>query len=171
MIDIFQKFSAEMYDGSNGTTVAAIVNCTVVSDNGTTLVIVSSQYDQYTLQLNDWIIWAVTSGSPGITSILPDGIFQEIYFPAPDLITATGSTPVPGLSPGGSQDVDVTMSPAMSNVDYVPIAMLRGTPAVLQGHSIASVSVMDETTVRVVVQSTAGSISGSSVDVIAHELI
>lgn len=171
MIEVFQKFSAEKYDGTNGTAVATAVECSVVSDNGTTLVFATNFNDQFTMQLDDWLVWAVTSGSPGIIAILPDGLFQEIYFPAPQLSISTGSEPVPSSTPGGSQNIDVTISPAMPNTDYVPIAMLYGTPDVLPGHSITAVTVLDEETVRVVVQSAPDSISGASAHVVAHELI
>jgi len=170
--DFYRSFQAAQYDGSNAADVRTFIES--ITGNGTTsmagTVIVNPVA---AVHVGDWVV------KSGLTFVVEDDfsfsgtakVDDVLVNVAPELVVSEGSTAVTA-SVGGSagRDFDVTLSPAMSSTDYVPVVSLRGAPGIISGHGIVGAAVIDADTVRVTVASAALSLSGASVHVIAYEL-
>jgi hypothetical protein len=70
---------ADQYDGTNGAAIAAaMLNATVDSDDGTTLVI-SVGGVTFSLNVTDWIVYAASSVYTNVIFVGPDSIYTGLY--------------------------------------------------------------------------------------------
>lgn len=175
---------AIQYDGTNGAAVCAALGATLNADDGTQLDFTGADLSPYTLLASQWAVWTYIPGwnplgipiydatfavqfadlSAFILSVAPTGSA------APTLIQASGSASVPASVLGQTANYDVTVSPALPDTSFKPIAQLRGAPGIISGHGIISVTVLSTTQVRVQITSAAASLAGGSVVVTAFAL-
>lgn len=176
-ITVYEKHHAILYDGTNGTAIAAALNFTVVSDNGSTLVLQIEPGYTVEISAGSWAHWRVFGEDINFDGVATDAVFStrfaELDQPAaPALVTASGeSEEIDGGGLGGqTQTVDIPIAPALEGTDWVPVATLRGAGTLLSGHGITAVEVLDEETVRVSIGSAPLAAAGASVHVVAHQL-
>lgn len=78
-----------------------------------------------------------------------------------------GSAAVGSLALGATKDVVVTISPAMPDTSYVPVATIAGTATLLGSVTVQGIMAASTTTVTVRVRATAVLSAGTVVNVIA----
>lgn len=188
--DVVALLRSDQYTGSNGAALVAQFGGSVVNDDGTTLDFLGPDANLYSLTAGRWVLWTTTPNPQLFMLEVPTSTynlqFVDLtantvgllvsggggYTPpaAPALVQASGSAAVPASLLGQTANYDVTMSPALPDDSFKPIAQLRGAPGIISGHGILSVTVIDADTVRVQINSAAASLAGGSVVVTAFAL-
>lgn len=183
--DQVQVIRNAIYDGTNGAEIVAQFSGTVVTDTGSVLVY-TSQGEDYTCPLNNRIFWSAMDASNGAGPDLIPFPWKVLTEPvtgtgtAYAFVTVTGTGSVPASLLGGVQTVDVTLSPvsggqgrALSGTVYTPLVSLRGAPNILSGHSISNLLPplpLSATSARVTVISGVASLAGGVIYVVAQQL-
>lgn len=182
-IPVVPALYAIQYDGTNGAAVVSALNGNLITDTGTQLDWLGADTFPYTLLLGEWAIWTFTPALNPLGIPVYDATFAVQYRNLQALVTSlaptgagaslvqsSGSAAVPASVLGQTANYDVTMSPALPDTSYKPVAQLRGAPGIISGHGILSVTVLSTTQVRVSIQSAAASLAGGSVVVTAFAL-
>lgn len=181
---IVTVFYGEQYTGSNGSALVNGIGGSLVSDDGTTLKFFGPDSTFCQLAVGDWAVWFTNPGiqmlggqannvytaqyvnlAAAIASYAPTGSASTL------IQSSGGPVAIPASVLGQTANYDVTMSPALPNTSYKPIAHLKGAPTIVSGHSILAVTVLSTTQVRVQVQSAAASLAGAGVYVNAFALV
>lgn len=154
------RVGAEQYDGTNSAHIAGcLTDGSVNSANGSTCNIQVGEGFSFDLPLDHWLI--IQNGAfaglkapeefdPAYVVIMSA---QEVTaLSESDPISAVGVASVPTLGALSQQTVSVTLHPTMGDTSYDAAPVLAGTAALLANLTILSHSVVDESTVDVVVR-------------------
>lgn len=158
---------AAVYDGTNGVALAAeIPGATLLSDDGTTLVI-DINNSQYELPVNGALIYDILFPSNvQVIDIFTDTSYLDFWTVEPTVDSVAvqfGQAPFAAGGPlGQTQQINVTLSAPMPSVNMTPMAFITANSGILglTGHSVVDVDVIDTATVRVTVQSAALAVAG-----------
>lgn len=176
-----------IYTGANGAAlVANLPGVTILSDNGTTMVVTHVNTGPVSVAIGDRMIMQGNSFSGLCAASIYGDLFRDFGALTSTAVTAAAATLGPVLTAAGlkvraggplavpasvlgqTQNYDVTLTgTAMSNTSYIPWAQLRGAPNIVSGHGILAVTALSATQVRVQVQSGAASLAGANVHVLA----
>lgn len=159
---VVQRNEVAQYDGTNGAdVVAGLSGATFASDTGSVLTF-DEGGSTYTANAGDYILRSNNNVFSGVYGSMSAAVLF-VAVPAPELVHAVGGpVSVPASVLGQTQPYTVNLPTAMPSTDYAVVAELRGAPNIVSGHSVLSVTIVDEDTVSVSVQSGAASLAGAS---------
>jgi hypothetical protein len=143
------RIGAVQYDGTNAAFIAGCLNDgSVNSSSGSTCNLQVGESFNFDCPVNHWVL--VQDGN--YNGVLTPEDFEALWVVVPSAVAGIGVEPIPTLGASTQTTVSVNIVPPMLNEDFTAAPGISGAANLLANLTVLSHSIVDESTVDVVVR-------------------